>query len=135
MLPIHFNTNFDKFFDEFFTQLPVAAGKQTPPVNIHETDAAYHLEVVAPGMKKEDFKINLENGLLTVSFEKQENTEEKNYKTHRREYRYESFTRSFTVDEKIKADGIAAKYDNGVLHVYLPKKEEIKITPKQITIE
>lgn len=135
MLPIHFNKSFDKFFDEFFTQLPVATGKQTPPVNIHETNDAYHLEVVAPGMKKEDFKINLEHGLLTVSFEKKANTEQKNYKTHRREYHYESFTRSFTVEDKIKADGIAAKYDNGVLTVYLPKKEEIKVAPRQITIE
>lgn len=135
MLPIHFNKSFDKFFDELFTQLPVATGKQMPPVNIHETDEAYHLEVVAPGMNKEDFKINLENGLLTLSFEKKENIEQKNYKTHRREYHYESFTRSFTVDNKIKADGIAAKYDNGVLKLYLPKKEEVKITPKQITIE
>ncbi len=134
MLPIHYNKSFDKFFDEFFTQLPIHSGKQIPPVNIHETPDAYHLEVVAPGLKKEDFKINLENGLLSVSYEKKEQTEEKNYKTHRREFYSERFTRSFTVDEKIKANGIAAKYENGVLQVFLPKKEAVKLTPNEITI-
>ncbi|HEY1023443.1 MAG TPA: Hsp20/alpha crystallin family protein [Flavisolibacter sp.] len=105
------------------------------PVNIRETEKDYVLEVIAPGWTKEDFKISLENNLLSLSVEKKDETENKNEKFVRREYRYSSFKRSFTVDEKIDADAISAQYVNGVLTLNLPKKEEVKPATKQIEIQ
>ena len=130
---------FDNLFEELFNNIPAAWGKEAgwnvPPVNIHETEDAYHLELVAPGLAKEDFKVNLEKGLLTISFEKKNEAENKEYKTHRREFSATSFKRSFTVDDKVNAEAIQAKYDNGVLKLFLPKKEEVKALPKEITIQ
>lgn len=129
--------NLNTLFDDFFNTLPTVWGKElnVPPVNIHETNDAYHVEMAAPGLKKEDFKINVENGMLTVSYEKKTESESKDYKTHRREYSISSFSRSFTLDDNINADGIQAKYEDGVLKLLLPKKEEVKVTPKEITIQ
>ena len=83
----------------------------------------------------QDFKINVENGLLTISFEKKEETENKGYKTIRREFSVTNFKRSFTLDEKVNAEAIEAKYEDGVLKVFIPKKEEVKIAAKQISIQ
>jgi len=135
----HNYRNLGNAFDELFNQLPVAWGKEfglnTPAVNIHETADAFHLEVSAPGLNKEDFKVNLDKGLLTISYEKKAETENKDYKTHRKEFSFTSFKRSFSVDEKINAEGIQAKYENGVLKLLLPKKEEVKALPKEIAIQ
>ena len=123
-------------FDEFFR--PNIWDKETgltvPPVNIHETNDSYNVELVAPGLNKEDFKVNLEKGLLTISYEKKAEAENKDYKTIRKEFSYRSFKRSFSLDDKINAAGIQAKYDNGVLKLYLPKKDEVIVTPQQISI-
>lgn len=105
------------------------------PVNIHETNEAYHLEFSTPGVKKEDIKIKVENGLLTISYEQKEETKSDDYKTVRREFRYNSFKRSFTLSEKINADNIQGKYEDGVLKVYLPKKAEAQAVTKQIDIQ
>jgi HSP20 family protein len=127
---------FNDLYDEIFNQITAARnGLNVPPVNIHETGDAYHLELAAPGLTKEDFKVNLEKGLLTISFEKKNEGENKDYKTHRKEFSVANFKRTFTVDDKIEADGIQAKYENGVLKLLLPKKAEVKAIPKQITIE
>jgi len=105
------------------------------PVNISENNNSYNLEFNVPGRNKEDFKINVDKGLLTVSYEKKEETEAKDIKSIRKEFSYQSFKRSFTLDEKINADSIEAKYENGILNVILPKKEEVKVAPKQISIQ
>jgi len=130
---------FNDLFDDFFgasANVPVKQnGLTVPPVNIHETSDDFHLELVAPGLKKEDFKVNLEKGLLTISYEKKAETENSDYKTHRREFKFSGFKRSFVVDEKINAEGIQARYENGVLNLLLPKKEEVKVSPKEITIQ
>ncbi len=105
------------------------------PVNIHQTKDAYHLEVSAPGLKKEDIKINIEEGLLTISYEKKEETQSDEYKTVRREFSYNSFKRSFTLGDKIDAAGIQGKYEDGVLKVLLPKKPEAQAVSKQIDIQ
>ncbi len=135
----HNYRNFNSFVDELFNQLPANVSKElglnVPPVNIHETADAFHMEVSAPGLSKEDFKINLEKGLLTIGYEKKSEAEQKDYKTHRREFSVSSFKRSFTVEDKINEDGIQAKYDNGVLKLLLPKKEEVKVSPKEIAIQ
>ena len=109
-------------------------GYPTASVNIHETADAYHLELNAPGREKSDFTIHVDKGLLTIGFEKKEDTEQKNYKTIRREFTYRSFKRSFSVDDTINADAIQASYENGVLKLLMPKKEDLKISPKQIII-
>ena len=93
------------------------------------------MELNAPGRNKEDFKINIENGLLTISFEKKVENVSEDVKSVRKEFSFESFKRSFNIDEKIQADNIQAKYENGVLKLYLPKKEEVKENPKQISIQ
>ncbi len=131
--------NINTFFDEFFNELP-AFGKTvnnifSPAVNILETADAYHLELNAPGRNKEDFSINLDKGLLTISYEKKEETKNEDVKVVRREFSYQSFKRSFTVDEKINADGIQAKYENGLLKLFLPKQVEEKQPVKTISIQ
>ena len=129
----------DNLFEDIFGNLPASLGKElgltTPPVNIHENEEGFHLELVAPGLKKEDFKINFDKGLLSISYEKKSETENKEYKTHRREFNFTSFKRSFRVDDIVNADSIQARYEDGVLKVYLPKKEEVKALPKEISIQ
>ena len=105
------------------------------PVNIKETEKEYLLQIVAPGLVKEDFKISLENKTLTVGVEKKDESLNENEKFIRREYKQSAFKRSFTVDEKIDAEQISAQYVNGVLTLNLPKKEEVKPATKQITIK
>lgn len=127
-------------FDEVFKGFPTTWGSDTyskrvfPAVNIHETNEAYHLELAAAGLNKEDFKIQAENDLLTISFEKKEETEQTDAKLIRREFSHQSFKRSFSLDEKINVEAIQARYENGILKLTLPKKEEVKISPKEITI-
>jgi HSP20 family protein len=134
------NRPFGNLFNDLFNEFPVAArslGQELfafPQTNIHETPDAYHLELNVPGRSKEDFKIQVEQGLLTISFEKKEENNADDYKTIRREFDYKSFKRSFSVDDKINVDGIEAKYENGVLKLLLPKKEESKPSSKQINI-
>jgi len=86
-------------------------------------------------LNKEDFKVNVEKGLLTISYEKKTETENKDYKTHRKEFNVTSFKRSFNIDENINVEAIQAKYENGVLKLLLPKKEEVKVLPKEISIQ
>ena len=136
----HVKSNYriaNNIFDELFNNVPANWNKalNVPPVNIHENEEGYHLELQAPGLQKEDFKINVEKGLLTVSYQKPDKSEQSNYKTHRREFSVSSFKRSFSLDEKVNADDIKAKYDAGVLQIFLPKKEEVKVSPKQIEIQ
>lgn len=136
----YYPKSINNLFDEFFNLPNVWNGEPTenyfmPAVNVHETTEGYHVELNVPGRNKEDFKINLDNNILTVSFEKKESKEQKEYKTIRREFSYQSFKRSFTLDEKVNAENIQAKYDNGILKLFVPKKEEVKVLPKQITIQ
>jgi len=138
-----FERNFNSVVDELFNGFPVlfnegynSLTKQGfVPVNIKETATGYSLEVVAPGMDKNDFKVNLENNLLTISAEKKSEIKNETEKQVRREYSYRSFKRSFTIDDKIDATGIEASYVNGVLTLNLPKKAEVKEATKEITIK
>ncbi|MDQ3279500.1 MAG: Hsp20/alpha crystallin family protein [Bacteroidota bacterium] len=127
---------FNNLLSDLFTPFPSMYRDEfkNVPVNIRETETEYVLEVVAPGWNKEDFKISLENNLLSISVDKKEESENKAERFVRREYKYSSFKRSFTVDEKINAEAISAQYVNGVLTLNLPKKEEVKPSTKQITI-
>ena len=129
--------SFNNLLSDVFPQFPSLYKedlKQATPVNIRETEKEYLLDVVAPGLNKEDFKISLENNLLTIAADKKEETVNEGEKHVRREYQPQAFKRSFTLDEKINADGISAQYVNGVLTLNLPKKEEVKPATKQISI-
>jgi HSP20 family protein len=136
-----FERSLNSFVDDLFTEFPVLFKNDVQPqvrgfapVNITETDKGYALEVVAPGFDKSDFKVNLDQQVLTVSAEKKEESGKATGKEIRKEYHYRSFKRSFTIDENIDAAGIEAQYVNGVLTLNLPKKEIVKETAKEINI-
>jgi len=134
------NGHLNNLIDELFSAAPYNWAKEknnttTPAVNILETAEGYHLELNVPGRAKEDFTINVENGVLTIGYEKKEQAENKDVKTIRREFSFGSFKRSFTLDEKIDAEGINARYENGLLKLFVPKKEEVKVVPKQIQVQ
>ena len=105
-----------------------------PAVNIKEENDKFVLEMAAPGMKKDDFQINLDNYQLTISSEKSEKNEEKKDNYTRREFMYSTFSRSFTLPKTIDVDKIKADYKNGILTLTLPKKEEEAKLTKQIKI-
>lgn len=114
----------DQFFKDILggTQVNHTA---VPPVNVRETETAFSLELVAPGVKKESFNIEIDNELLTISSEaKAETAEKEEGKFTRREFRSTSFKRSFRLPENVKAEDINAAYQDGILTVSLPKKEE-----------
>lgn len=94
-----------------------------PAVNLKESDNGYEIHLAAPGLKKEDFKISLEDKVMTISSEKSTESEASEDKFTRKEYNYTSFSRSFTLPENIDIESIDAKYENGELRVNLPKKE------------
>ena len=104
-----------------------------PSANIRENEKNFEIELAVPGMKKDDFKINLENNVLTISSEMEEEQKEENKNFTRREFTYGSFSRSFTLPKIVETEQIKASYENGILHIQLPKKEEAKIS-KQIAI-
>ncbi|MGC1241506.1 MAG: Hsp20/alpha crystallin family protein [Chryseosolibacter sp.] len=108
-------------------------GVNVPSANIHETAKEFVIEMAAPGLQRNDFQIELEEGALTISVEKEEETEEKKAENGftRREYSYSSFSRCFTLPENIREGAIEAKYDNGILKVTIPKEKESSGKPAQ----
>ncbi len=108
-----------------------AVGTSMPAVNIKDDDHAYSIEVAAPGMKKEDFHIKLDHNILSISSETKEEQEEKDEdgKYTRREFKYSSFKRSFTLPETTNTEKIAAAYHDGILTITVPKKEEAQQKP------
>lgn len=127
---------FDNFFSDFLNE----AGKFTtrftePAVNIVESADSYRIEVAAPGLSKADFKVNVEKDVLTVSSDKKSETEETGENYTRKEFHYSTFSRSFTLPDSVDSTKIEGKYDNGVLNLVLPKREEAKVQPaREITI-
>ena len=116
--------NVDKFFDDDFVK-----GTFMPAVNIRESEKTYDIEVAAPGMKKEDFEVKIENGMLCISAEHKEEKEEKNDNYTRREFAFESFKRSFLLPENVEESDIDAKYKDGVLHLTMKKN---KVKPPEV---
>jgi HSP20 family protein len=105
------------------------------PVNIKENETGYLLEVIAPAFEKNDFQIKLDDNILTISAERKNETEvNPKEKQIRKEYSFNDFKRSFTIDEKIDATKIEASYVNGVLKLNLPKKTEVKQKATEIVI-
>lgn len=138
-----FEGTVNNLVNDLFTELPSLFGqdfnnfdrKGSVPANVKESEKAFTLELVAPGFEKTDFRIDLEQNLLTVSAEKKEEVKAENEKQIRREYTYRGFKRSFTIDDKIDATGISASYINGVLVLNLPKKEAVKASATTIEIK
>lgn len=123
---------FDSIFtDSFFTGRDMSF---VPAVNICETADHYHVELAAPGLSKEDFKIKLERRMLNISVQKELSGEEEDKNFSRKEFSYSSFTRSFTLPDSANENAIEAKYDNGILKVDIPKREEAKNVTRQISI-
>lgn len=108
--------------------------KWFPAVNVSEEDSKYEIELAAPGMRKHDFKLHVENGILTISSECKEEKEEKKKNYTRQEYKYQSFSRSFNLPENAMEDSIKAHYEDGVLKLEISKKAIIKSKPKEIEI-
>jgi HSP20 family protein len=133
MLPVFKTRNLPGIFDEFFSGNLVpnfveeGAWKSTPAVNIYENNEKFDIEIAAPGLEKEDFKIDLKDEYLIVSSEKKDRKEEKEKgKVVRSEFRYSSFQRSFSLPHEIDIAAINATHKNGVLSISLPKKVEYK---------
>ena len=135
---------FPSFIDNFFSRDLMdwnnsnlsSTNSTIPAVNIKENDDSFIIEVAAPGMSKENFAVNLDGDRLLISSERRDDKEEQDGNYSRREFSYQSFNRSFTIPEgTVDGDRIVAKYNDGILIITLPKKEEVKPKPaKRIDI-
>ncbi|MBN8852028.1 MAG: heat-shock protein Hsp20 [Sphingobacteriales bacterium 50-39] len=139
-VPSLFNDLFrpwESFFDTNGGSLVPSFGTiNIPSANIIENKDHYEVNLAAPGMKKEDFNIDVEGNVLTISSEKEERKEEKDERYSRKEFSYASFSRSFTLPDWVNKDKIDASYENGLLKVNLPKTEEAKkLSSKHITVK
>lgn len=133
--PVNMLSELMEDFDKNFFFRSLENRNLTPSVNICETEDKFGLELAAPGLKKEDFNINLDNNVLTISAELKNESEEKSEKLIRREFNFSSFNRSFSLPKMIDLDNIKADYTNGILKVTLPKREEAKVAVnRQIAI-
>ncbi len=134
------NRNYDSLWnnlingDFYMNSNGLYCGNQSlPAVNISEDENMFNIELAAPGLKKEDFYIEIDNGKLTISAKKQYTKTQKNYT--KREFNYAGFSRSFAVPkQKVEEGKITATYENGVLNITLPKREEVKPKPSR-TVE
>ncbi len=129
-----FDRAFDNFFDNDFGLVGRNVGHNIPAVNIQENEKEYHLELAVPGLKKEDIKVQFDNGLLSIFAEQKNEEEAKESNYTRREFSYQSFQRSFRLPEIVNEDAIDAKCEDGVLKVLIPKKEEAQPKRREINI-
>jgi HSP20 family protein len=132
-----FQSNVNRYLDDNFWGFNGLEQKVSVPVNLRETNKSFELEVVAPGHAKEDFKINVNGDTLSVSLEHKEEKNQQNTDEGwlRKEYRKQSFSRSFSIDDTIDTSKISAKYNDGILHLSLPKKEGTQPLTRNISIE
>jgi HSP20 family protein len=121
----------DRFFQDELTNHTA----YQPPVNIREEAEAYHLEIVAPGLNKHDFQVQINQQVLSVSYEKKPSTEENKEQFIRREFNLRSFKRTFTLSDKIETENIQATYQNGILSITLPKTAQKENKIKTLSIE
>lgn len=136
LFPTLANKSVNNFFDDFITRDLfdwtdknfAALGSNLPSVNLKETDTQIEVELAAPGMKREDFKVEIDNDMLMISSEKEEEKEEVRKKENfiRKEFNYQSFSRTFTLPETANENKIEANYKDGILHVIIGKKDGAK---------
>jgi HSP20 family protein len=128
-----FNDVFESILNDSFLSDKLAT--RVPAVNIAETEIEYDIELAVPGLKKEDFKINLEKNILSISVEKKTGNVEEGKKYSKKEYSYNSFARSFTLPDSIDHAKIEAEYIDGILKLSVGKKEEAKIQSRDIAVK
>ncbi len=128
-----FTDVFDSFMNDAFVSDRLTT--RVPAVNIGETENSFRIELAAPGLKKEDFKISLEKNVLSISVEKRAEDTEENKKYSRKEYSYTSFVRSFTLPDTADQTQIDAQYVDGILHINVAKKEEAKLLTREIAVK
>ena len=128
----YFNDVFDSLFNDALNKSYNI--DKHPSVNIHESEDAYHIELAAPGLSKEDFKIDLKKNNLSISVEKKSEKEEVEKNYSRKEFEYISFVRSFVMPDGIDQEKTSAEYVNGILHITVGKKQEVKETFKEIIV-
>lgn len=125
----------DQFMkDDFFPSmnndlLGMDFSSHMPAVNISEEADRYHVELSAPGFSKENFKVQVEDGELIITAEHKTESKTENKKYSRREFSYGTFRKSFTLSDDVQADNISANYENGILNISIPKREEQKASP------
>ena len=128
-----FSDVFDSILnDTFFSDRMIT---RVPAVNISESENNYHVELAAPGLKKEDFKLNLERNQLIISVEQSLDHQDNQKNYSKREYSYSSFVRSFTLPESADDGQIEASYTDGILRIDIAKREEAKAVRRQIEIK
>ena len=128
-----FNDIFENFFnDSMFNDRMIS---RVPAANISESAEEYHIELAAPGLKKDQFKLRVDDQVLSIAVEQQQENSENNRRYNKREFSYTSFVRSFTLPESADDARISAEYSDGVLKIDVPKKEEAKSVSRQIEIK
>ena len=141
MTLVRYNNRFPRFFDDFFTKdldrffEGDTANAHLPAVNVKEDENGFQVEVAVPGFKKEDFKVELDQDVLTIASEQEDQHEEKDEQGNyvKREFRHQSFKRSFRLPEHVvDGDKIEARYEAGILYLTLPKREEVKPKPARL---
>lgn len=134
-----FFSDIDRMFENDMFLMPMHlnrfANDTMPAANLRETDKEYAIELAVPGMKRDDFNIEVDEHMLSVSCQREENINEEKDDYTRREYNYSSFSRTFRLPETVVADKIKAQYDNGVLHITVPKAEQKEQRRKRINVE
>ncbi|HTN16636.1 MAG TPA: Hsp20/alpha crystallin family protein [Chitinophagaceae bacterium] len=126
--PVHFANLLEGFLNNEIAQHKAL-------VNVRENENQYEVQVIAPGLHKEDFSINVEKDMLHIAFEQKKEAKETEDKWLRQEFRMPSFKRSFALNEKVDASGISAVYENGILSVGLPKKEKEEVKSVSISVQ
>jgi HSP20 family protein len=134
--PLMFNSAFSDLVESFFNNdiFPREFAQHVPAANLIEEDNKYLLELSAPGFDKSDFKIELLDQTLSVSAEHKTVSESNDKKYSRKEFNYGSFKRNFYLPEETNEDAIEAKYDNGILRLIIPKKNEAKSNAIEIKV-
>lgn len=141
MTLVRYNNRLPRFFDDFFTKDMdrffdgVTSNSNLPAVNVKEDENDFRVEVAVPGFEKEDFKVALDQDVLTISTEKEEKHEENDKQGSyvKREFHHQAFKRSFRLPENVvDGDKIEARYEAGILHLTLPKREEVKPKPARL---
>lgn len=127
----------NRLFDDFFSMNDIYKNSimaKTPAANIIEEEQQFLIEIAAPGLKKDDFKIKMDKLVLNISVEKEQNQEENESNYTKREFSYTSFSRGFNIPETIDVEKIEATYEKGILIIKLPKKEEAVLKSREIKI-
>jgi HSP20 family protein len=130
-----FQNNLNHFFNDDFWGFSGLNTYSQIPVNIEETDNSYVVELVAPGLEKKDFQINIADDVLTVSFKHSEESKQENKKWLTQQYKRQEFSRTFTLDKTVNTEKIEANYENGILKISVPKSEHTKKISRTIQIQ